>query len=365
MTLRGDGPHPRRATRHSLFRLIVASLLLSTAGAASAQTAKEHDQHHPANAPATTAAPAQSGTPGMPVAPASQGGSNQQGTASGQTCCGGAPPPSPLFPAMMAMPELTPARRLELERQAGERLVAGTAMMSDAFQRLASATQSQDAAAMQDANALVREGLAQFESGVALRGALAQDRAPHDVALEWFRKEMNLVPLTTSPAPHGLFGLSWFHYIVMSILSVFGAWMIATYFRKMRRAEALIARLTGGRVSGGAPAAISPTAESAPPVNAAVAPSKSNSWNGLLRVARIFQETATVKTFRLIDPLFGKLPFSYLPGQFLTVTVSVNGDAIKRSYSISSSPTERDYCEITVKRDELGVVSRFLHDQVH
>ena len=108
-----------------------------------------------------------------------------------------------------------------------------------------------------------------------------------------------------------------------------------------------------------------PTSEPTPPVNPVIAPSKSNSWTGLLRVARIFQETSTVKTFRLIDPLFGKLPFTYLPGQFLTVTVSVDGDSIKRSYSISSSPTERDYCEITVKREEHGAVSRFLHDKVH
>ena len=47
------------------------------------------------------------------------------------------------------------------------------------------------------------------------------------------------------------------------------------------------------------------------------------------------------------------------------MTVSVNGESIKRSYSISSSPTERDYCEITVKREEQGAVSRFLHDEVH
>jgi len=103
---------------------------------------------------------------------------------------------------------------------------------------------------------------------------------------------------------------------------------------------------------------------SPPLVSVGIAPSKSNSWNGLLRVARIFHETPNVKTFRLIDPLFGPLPFSYLPGQFLTVTVSPGGAPVKRSYTISSSPTERDYCEITVKREEQGAVSRFLHDRV-
>jgi ferredoxin-NADP reductase len=159
--------------------------------------------------------------------------------------------------------------------------------------------------------------------------------------------------------------------------------MIGMYFNKMRRAETLVARLAGGTGAtttiGVTPAAIPstaaavastpslPTPPAEPPaaVNPEIAPSKPNSFTGLLRVARIFDETATVKTFRLIDPLFGKLPFNYLPGQFLTVTVTIDGQAIKRSYTISSSPTERDYCEITVKREAQGAVSRFLHDQVH
>lgn len=307
-----------------------------------------------------------------------------QGMGSGQMCCGGAPAPSPLYPSMMAMPELTPERRQELERQAGERMVAGSAMMSEAFGRLTAATQSGDAAAMQEANAQVREGHAQFESGLALRRALAEGRAPRDVALEWFRGEMNLVPLTNSPPPHGLFGLSWFHYIVMFFLGAFAVAMIGMYFQKMRRADALVARLAGA--AGGPAVAIesaptpvttaaptpasgttsaSPPASPSSPVNPEIAPSKPNSWTGLLRVARIFQETSSVKTFRLIDPLFGKLPFVYLPGQFLTVTVTVDGESIKRSYTISSAPTERDYCEITVKREEHGAVSRFLHDHVH
>jgi ferredoxin-NADP reductase len=283
----------------------------------------------------------------------------------------------------MSVPELTPERRQQFERQAGERMVGGSAMMSEAFARLTAATHSGDAAAMQEASAQVQEGLAQFESGLALRRALDEGRAPRDVALEWFRGEMNLVPLTNSPPPHGVFGLSWFHYIVMFILTAFAVTMIGMYFNKMRRAEALVARLAGGPsaaatigTAAAAPAASPPgpptpagvpaAALPAAPVNPEIAPSKPNSWTGLLRVARIFDETSTTKTFRLIDPLFGKLPFTYLPGQFLTVTVAPDGtNNVKRSYTIASSPTERDYCEITVKREAQGVVSQFLHDRVH
>jgi ferredoxin-NADP reductase len=37
---------------------------------------------------------------------------------------------------------------------------------------------------------------------------------------------------------------------------------------------------------------------------------------------------------------------------------------VKRSYTIASSPTQQDYAEITVKHEEGGVVSGFLHDRV-
>lgn len=301
------------------------------------------------------------------------------GMGGGQKCCGGAPPPSPLYVSLIALPDLTPDRRREFERHAGDRILGGRAMVSEGFGQLAAASQSGDAGAMQEAQVRLREGFAQLESGLTLRRALDEGRAPRDVALEWFRSEMNLVPLTNAPPPHGLFGLSWFHYIVMLVLTAFAAAVTAMYFRRMRRAEALVARITGG-TSGAAAAALPPTAavvpapsgvsalvettKAAPIVPPDAAPSRPNSWTGLLRAARIFQETPNVKTFRLTDPGDGLLPFTYLPGQFLTVTVSPEGESIKRSYTIASSPTQRAYCEITVKREEHGAVSRFLHDHV-
>jgi len=102
-----------------------------------------------------------------------------------------------------------------------------------------------------------------------------------------------------------------------------------------------------------------------PAINPDIAPSKSNSWSGTLYVAAIFDETPTVKTFRLVDPASGKLPFNYLPGQFITVSIMSKGVPVKRSYTIASSPTLRDCCEITVKHEEHGTVSHYLHTQVH
>ncbi len=79
-------------------------------------------------------------------------------------------------------------------------------------------------------------------------------------------------------------------------------------------------------------------------------------WSGQLRVARITSETADVKTFRLAMPDGSALRFTHVAGQYLTITVPAG----RRSYTIASSPTQRSWCEISVKR--AGVVSSYLHD---
>ena len=82
-------------------------------------------------------------------------------------------------------------------------------------------------------------------------------------------------------------------------------------------------------------------------------------------MVQIVRETPSVLTFRLADPTADRLPFDFLPGQFLQVEVEPEaGKTARRSYTIASSPTQRAYVELTVKREEQGVVSRYLHDKV-
>jgi ferredoxin-NADP reductase/Fe-S-cluster-containing hydrogenase component 2 len=87
-------------------------------------------------------------------------------------------------------------------------------------------------------------------------------------------------------------------------------------------------------------------------------------WNGTLTVADIVQETPSVKTFRLANPSGAGVPFGYLPGQYLTLALTIAGKRIKRSYTIASTPSRPDCIEITVKREDRGVVSQHLHDRV-
>src|SRR5207247_7095457 len=42
----------------------------------------------------------------------------------------------------------------------------------------------------------------------------------------------------------------------------------------------------------------------------------------------------------------------------------LEGKPVRRSYTIASSPTQQDFAEITVKHEEPGAVSAFLHSRV-
>lgn len=328
----------------------------------------------------------------------------------------GGPKPKELYPSLMELPDLPADRRSDIQRQTSERREQGRALLLQGWERLSQAAEREEYAAMQEAAALIHEGLAQFESGLAAQRALTEGSDPRQVALQWFKREMSLLPAAEAERTRGLLSLPWFHGFVIAILSVFLITLIWMYFAKMRRAAALLERLstvsatpgTQNQSSGAAPAPKPPatvttprtggvqgsvsrtvaTAQSyeispssppraptspapSPPVTAPVAvvspgtaPVLPPKRSGPLRVARIFAETPEVKTFRFVNSDGGPIPFTYLPGQFLVLTVAPDGKRVKRSYTIASSPTQRYYCEITVKHEEFGVVSGYLHDQL-
>jgi ferredoxin-NADP reductase len=78
----------------------------------------------------------------------------------------------------------------------------------------------------------------------------------------------------------------------------------------------------------------------------------------LIRIERATHDSATLR-FRVPD----RAAFRAKPGQFLTFDWLFNGKKTVRSYSISSSPAQTGYLEITVKKQEHGCVSTFLNDK--
>lgn len=77
----------------------------------------------------------------------------------------------------------------------------------------------------------------------------------------------------------------------------------------------------------------------------------------------ITQETDTIKTFSFTSR-HGEIPFDFLPGQYVDLELEIDGVGVHRSYSISSSASQKRYIDITVKREPDGLVSRYLWDRV-
>jgi len=91
---------------------------------------------------------------------------------------------------------------------------------------------------------------------------------------------------------------------------------------------------------------------------------KTQFWKGQLKLVAMFGETASVRTFRLAMPDGGPIPFFYRAGQFLNLSLLIDGKNVGRSYTIASPPTRDAYIELTVKREDHGQASRFLHDML-
>ncbi|MBH2018746.1 MAG: NO-inducible flavohemoprotein [Burkholderiales bacterium] len=88
-------------------------------------------------------------------------------------------------------------------------------------------------------------------------------------------------------------------------------------------------------------------------------------WRGgrAFRVARKVAESAEITSFYL-EPQDGGALVSFEPGQYIGLRLVVNGQEIRRNYSLSAAPNGSDY-RISVKREPGGVASNYLHDQVH
>ncbi len=81
-----------------------------------------------------------------------------------------------------------------------------------------------------------------------------------------------------------------------------------------------------------------------------------------LRVRRIVTETPEAVSIVLDVPADLKAAFAYQAGQFVTFRLTIGGQQLLRSYSMSSSPQVDDEMAVTVKRVPGGVVSNWIAD---
>ena len=79
-----------------------------------------------------------------------------------------------------------------------------------------------------------------------------------------------------------------------------------------------------------------------------------------LEVLEVIEEAPDVRTFRLANS-GGRIPLD-LPGRFAKVAVSLDGELIWRSFTISSSPTHCEQLDLTIKLNPFGLVSPYLFE---
>lgn len=87
-------------------------------------------------------------------------------------------------------------------------------------------------------------------------------------------------------------------------------------------------------------------------------------WRGerTLRVVRKVRESDIITSFYLAPADAQPLP-PFLAGQYLTLVLEIDGQPLRRNYSLSDAPHQPWY-RISVKREEGGAVSNWLHDHV-
>ena len=229
--------------------VLLVCLAVSWTAANGQASPQDHTVHHPGKNANTSTNSTPQPTPGNAKSlsqPSASPGMPQMENEMEQMMERAPSPPKEFYPALMDLPELSAERRAEVERLAHQRMENGKALMSAAFDRLTRASAREDYQEMQEASAELREALAQYESGQAAHRALTEGKVPRNVALLWFKREMNLAPAVIEPET-SLFGLPsrWFHYFVIGILLSFVGAMILMYFHKMRRAEKLLVQLAG------------------------------------------------------------------------------------------------------------------------
>lgn len=241
---------PRRKGRRRVWALLGSILIASGAlpAATGPVVAQEnpdaHSAHHapaaPPENPAGSSAPPGSAPTSAPQTPAASPPTASSMGGMGEMM---RQPQKQFYPSLMDMPTLSAEARQFIEQEAQQRLGAGSQSITTGESDLHHAMAMKDPAAIQKAAASVREGLLRVESAAAALRAVNEGQAPHQIALDWFKRQLSL-PTANQPAANpGPLGLSWYHLTAMVFLAIFVGGALLIHFTRMRRTSGLVQRL--------------------------------------------------------------------------------------------------------------------------
>lgn len=92
---------------------------------------------------------------------------------------------------------------------------------------------------------------------------------------------------------------------------------------------------------------------------------KEGGWRGEREfvLTRKEKESEVITSF-YFEPADGGPVADFKPGQYIGITLTIDGQEVRRNYSLSNSPGER-YYRLSVKRENDGKVSALLHDKLN
>ena len=244
------------------------------------------------------------------------------------------PTSTEFYPTLIRISEPNPVERERLVQRAEQWRSEGISLLSEGGTALSESTRQDDVSAMEQAGATISQGLSRLKSGLAARRSLESGEPPPQVALGWFKTQLNLLPAQIDPNETRIIGMTPFQLFLCTFMIAAIAVSLYVYVLRMRKASLLVERI----VAGSTVEEEFPATAVAQRASAATTPSSMpiETPEGLLpilrkklcrlRVARIYPETPDVKTFRFISCDRGPIPFSYLPGQFLTLMLPIEGN---------------------------------------
>ena len=83
-----------------------------------------------------------------------------------------------------------------------------------------------------------------------------------------------------------------------------------------------------------------------------------------LKVAEVRRETAEAVSIAFDIPEAVKAEYAYIQGQYVTLKIKLNGEEVRRSYSVCSSPLVNEPMRVAVKQVKDGRMSTYLNTQL-
>jgi ring-1,2-phenylacetyl-CoA epoxidase subunit PaaE len=83
-----------------------------------------------------------------------------------------------------------------------------------------------------------------------------------------------------------------------------------------------------------------------------------------LKVIDVVHETADAVSIAFEVPASLKEEYKFKQGQYLTLKLKINGEDVRRSYSICSSPLDENELRVAIKKVNQGLFSSYLKDKI-